>query len=590
MDTADEAPEFRHDPLDDSRACIRLLRILSVDLARDVPVRCELSTWPAIDEAPKYIAISYTWGDVAVNSNILINGKRMNVRSNCEYVLRQTRPYIKDGYLWIDAVCINQNDNDEKSDQVAKMGEVFKKATQVFACVGEHKDDSDLLYSIVKKDERYLRSWHSILPKDRKVWIKPVYYYPKVLLWKLKLHLRSISTSRLRKALKAFLSRPYFHRVWIYQELFLAQIVGVICGHETVPVSWIWTAYLVLHVEIASRRRKGRLIIRCEPRHSFWDMAAQVGLLQAGSTSQESMPLVRAMAGVLLLHCQDPRDRFYGTLSIIDWEGQEPIQPDYSKDKFDLAVEVLKRLDYMSDLGILLIYAGQIRKLLELTSEPGRNLLGSVNHHISANLEAADTESPMDFNKISDTTDINTCLLTGLRLSCHKGQWRFQKNSKAQFHPTIAQRRHESTTRTQQLSSDILLPPEARDGDWLLLPKFDLFYDLYFLLARETDHDLGRSELVGKALSAESPAEPSKWKKLVDHSDPMFKVYLDAEDLFCLLSSLRGSVFRHPRKVWNESTVNEYFKTRLCRKRYSSFAVRQSINSPGTGPEEENFK
>lgn len=577
MATADTVSEFLHDPLDNPRACIRLLRILSIDSARDVPVHCELSTWPNIDGAPKYNAISYTWGDITPTPTILINGQRLSVRTNCEFALRQTSPHIKGGYLWIDAVCINQSDNDEKSEQVAKMGEVFKKAIQVFACVGEHKDDSELLCNIMQRDERYFRSWRSSLLRKIDADYAHWYYLPQVSLWKLKLTFRDIKVSRLREALRAFLARSYFHRVWVYQELFLAQVVNVVCGHDIIPMSYLWMTSFVLHLRLG--RYQITWLLHWEPEN---DMRIQQTLLHTGSASQESISLRKMVVGLAALHCQDSRDRVYGTLSIINWKGREPIQPDYNKDRFDLAVEVLKRLaDVKSDFQTLLFYAGLIGATLELDSKPSRRQTDLIRDRHFPNQEATNTEQPWTTNDRRDGVRIDTCYATGLRLSCQNGQWRFQQDPMEEV-MKIYQWRNESPTRTPLSSFDLLLPPEAQDGDCLLSTGFDLLDSPINLLARYND-DLELYELVGKALRVESEVFPRRWKRLVNNSDLVFKAYLDAEDVFCLISSFIWTDYNYCIGPWDEETVTGYFKARLCRERYSSFAVRENINRPDFG-------
>lgn len=496
----------------------------------------------------------------------------MSVRLSCEYVLRQTKHHIKDDYIWIDAICINQSNNDEKSEQVAKMGAVFKKAIQVFACVGEHNEDSEFLYDIVQRYEHYIRPWRvSIVRRGFFSWASFL-YYPLLLFWKAMIG--KARAVRLRSAFAAFLARPYFHRVWVYQELFLAQKVSVNCGHDTIPIDWIWRAFLALPVKLAWWQRRPRLL-----RDAYYGLRAQEGLLHAGSDSMESMPSEVAMNEVESLHCQDSRNRFYGTLSIIDWAGKEPIQPEYSKDRFDLAVNVLKRLDHHLDLAIILANAARIGNMLELNSKPSRGLLDAANHHISADLEVADTELPRDFSKISDTTGINMCFLTGLRLSCQNGVWQFQQQSKANVITKIDQWENEATTKTQQLASEIILPPEAREGDWLLLCEDNLDGSPYALLARNDNDAFGRWELVGNSFTKKSKAPSRDWKRLVNNLDPVFKLYLDAEDAFCLLYSLQWKWSFYPEETWEESIFTEYFQSRLCRKRFSSFAVREKNES-----------
>ncbi|KAF7931143.1 uncharacterized protein EAE97_009352 [Botrytis byssoidea] len=85
---------------------------------------------------PRYIAISYTWGDFVPLMPIIVNGKRMRVRFNCWYALWQMRHHGVTDYLWIDSLCINQDNNEEKNFQVAIMGLIYESALWVASCIG----------------------------------------------------------------------------------------------------------------------------------------------------------------------------------------------------------------------------------------------------------------------------------------------------------------------------------------------------------------------------------------------------------------------------------------------------------------------
>ncbi|KAH7072130.1 heterokaryon incompatibility protein-domain-containing protein, partial [Paraphoma chrysanthemicola] len=125
-------PDFSHDPLPDSPRHIRLLEILQGDFGQHVI--CTLSTWE-FDNAPPYVAISYTWGDPKSTTDITVNERCMLVRKNCEYALQQVFHNIKNHrqYVWLDAICIDQSNIRERGHQVAFMGELYKKSSQVFA-------------------------------------------------------------------------------------------------------------------------------------------------------------------------------------------------------------------------------------------------------------------------------------------------------------------------------------------------------------------------------------------------------------------------------------------------------------------------
>lgn len=569
MEATNEIPLFQHTQLDDAKACIRLLKVLSIDLTRQVPVHCEISTWPSIDEAPKYYAVSYTWGDEIPVSTILINGERMDVRSNCEYVLKQTNPHVRDGYLWVDAICINQVDNDEKSEQVANMGQVFKRATQVLACVGQHQDDSEFLCRMVREDERRFRSWRSAISKTGRLWFRSVRYYPGLLFWKLRCG--KFKIARLQRSFVEFLNRPYFHRVWIYQELSLAQDVKVLCGNSLLPISCLCTTCFIPYMEIDWTWRYPRLYFSMpyEIYNTEW-------LLEAGIKRQDAVYLDIVLHTVNLLHCQDPRDRIYGILSVINWEGRVPIQPDYNMDELDLAIQVLERFSSDRKLWQFLMHVTSVGESLELDSSPSKRLTDMVQDRLSSGLEATNTVKRKTTSK---TVSLKPISLAGLRLLFHEQQWRFQQYLGKNYLPKIHQWGDENTTRTQQLTSDIILPPEAQDGDWLLMTEEDLQHTPICLLAR---HDAGGSdrwELIGKVLSTKSSEWSPKCIKLIKSLNPVFMVHMDAEDAFALLSSRNWKRW-HEDLPREENVLDQFFKTRLCKERYSSFVTCERPATP----------
>ncbi|KAH6960031.1 heterokaryon incompatibility protein-domain-containing protein, partial [Ilyonectria sp. MPI-CAGE-AT-0026] len=200
----------------DSAIHIRLLRVFRINKSSTEPnVRCQLTTWPE-DSAPSYYAISYTWGDPLLRTDILVNGKRMRVRQNCEYVLKQAFWQGGSRYHWVDAICINQDDLEEKAEQVARMATIFSKALRVLACVGKHADGSKSFFRFVRKHaESFSRHAQSHTDQD---------YIGEGLTWWL-LFFRPWKIPSLSKRLQVFLQRGYFTRLWVFQELFHARAV-----------------------------------------------------------------------------------------------------------------------------------------------------------------------------------------------------------------------------------------------------------------------------------------------------------------------------------------------------------------------------
>ena len=102
-------------------------------------IYCSFSIHSNYDDTsmPSYFALSYVWGPKSPTFHILINGERSAIRENLYNFLLQSAPC--DG-LWIDALCINQQDNPERSHQVQLMGSIYRQAQMVWAWLGAAED------------------------------------------------------------------------------------------------------------------------------------------------------------------------------------------------------------------------------------------------------------------------------------------------------------------------------------------------------------------------------------------------------------------------------------------------------------------
>lgn len=123
--------------LTDARDQIRLLRLQSG--CDDDPIACDYVVG-SLSNPPRYIAVSYTWGDPTPTHTTQIEGRDVKVHHNCYYALWQVRQVYSTPsdlqYFWIDALCIDQNDLQEKGLQVQEMGRIFNCATRVAASLG----------------------------------------------------------------------------------------------------------------------------------------------------------------------------------------------------------------------------------------------------------------------------------------------------------------------------------------------------------------------------------------------------------------------------------------------------------------------
>ncbi|KAF2851795.1 HET-domain-containing protein [Plenodomus tracheiphilus IPT5] len=89
-----------------------------------------------VNHPPLYTALSYVWGDPTPTKSILLNGHTVLVRRNLWDFLQKARKWQCTGYLWIDALSIDQSSIAERNHQVAIMGDIYRNAAKTIAWLG----------------------------------------------------------------------------------------------------------------------------------------------------------------------------------------------------------------------------------------------------------------------------------------------------------------------------------------------------------------------------------------------------------------------------------------------------------------------
>ncbi|KAH8745248.1 heterokaryon incompatibility, partial [Hyaloscypha finlandica] len=97
-----------------------------------------------------YAALSYTWGHLFRPCNIIVDGRNMIVTKNANLALRDLCNQDQDQLLWIDAICINQNNNEEREQQVQKMGSIYSNTKRVIIWLGEATYNTDYVIYYMK--------------------------------------------------------------------------------------------------------------------------------------------------------------------------------------------------------------------------------------------------------------------------------------------------------------------------------------------------------------------------------------------------------------------------------------------------------
>jgi hypothetical protein len=146
--------KFHHKRLSSERA-IRILTLHpSLTFKSSLIVTLKEVLLDAVPESG-YEALSYVWGSPMGRHPIQCDGCLLYVTPNCESALRHLRKERSERILWIDAICIDQEDGldslHERNAQVAAMGEIYSKATTTFCWFGEGLDFTRTVFERMRR-------------------------------------------------------------------------------------------------------------------------------------------------------------------------------------------------------------------------------------------------------------------------------------------------------------------------------------------------------------------------------------------------------------------------------------------------------
>lgn len=150
---------------------IRLLCLMpSEDLT--APIECRLHIYP-LEKSNKathiYQALSYVWGNSETFQSVIIDEKPLLVTANLHAALLQLRDRTFERIIWVDAICINQKDEEEKSHQIGLMAKIFGLADRVIVYLGEAADDSDQALKIIRGVEDELMDPSSSKENEKRI-------------------------------------------------------------------------------------------------------------------------------------------------------------------------------------------------------------------------------------------------------------------------------------------------------------------------------------------------------------------------------------------------------------------------------------
>jgi Heterokaryon incompatibility protein (HET) len=153
MDLMSTAILYSYSSLLPGNGSIRLLRLMP-NRDETAVIECQLLNYTL--ELGKsqgthlYEALSYVWGNPDETVPILIGDHYFKVTKNLHAALLRLRNHSFERILWVDAICINQADDQEKALQVQNMGKIYDQASRVIIWFGEGTDDSDQAFEDIR--------------------------------------------------------------------------------------------------------------------------------------------------------------------------------------------------------------------------------------------------------------------------------------------------------------------------------------------------------------------------------------------------------------------------------------------------------
>ncbi|PMD49501.1 uncharacterized protein K444DRAFT_605729 [Hyaloscypha bicolor E] len=119
---------------------LREIRILSIRSNSSLGIECSLEH-ASLLTCPPYKALSYTWGDPADTTDILLNGCSFPVTRNFATALQHIRSFTETVSFWIDAILCDSHDTQERSEQVQYMKAIYEHAQEVIIWLGPDRND-----------------------------------------------------------------------------------------------------------------------------------------------------------------------------------------------------------------------------------------------------------------------------------------------------------------------------------------------------------------------------------------------------------------------------------------------------------------
>lgn len=305
--------QFTYSPL--LRAEIRLLILTPGKKGSEIRVTLVHTLFES-STVPHYMALSYRWLGNTENHEVILNNFPFPVDGNLHDALQALRHPYQTRTIWIDAICIDQNDAGEKETQVQRMCDIYGSASMVYAWLGKDEDDSFL----------GLECLHHLVSTSG-AWTDTDQFEDLI---------TDPDCARGWEAMKRLFSRDYFRRGWILQELVLAQDTVLACGEKMIgwPLIEAFSGWLKQYSERPEVKNTNEFI-----------PVLTIIRLQIDHRASKVHSLFNLLTSTWFCATSEPRDHIYSLLGISKPDDRKSIIPKYgsTSDK-EIYAEAVKHM------------------------------------------------------------------------------------------------------------------------------------------------------------------------------------------------------------------------------------------------------
>ena len=205
-------------------------------------LRCSLEVIN-LKSPPEYEALSYTWGQVLSKTPLYCENGTIELSENLENALRYIRSTKQPKRLWVDSVCVNQDDVTERTYEVSHMRLIYKKSTRVIVWLGLPVANLSKVFILARGIHKNtmdpeLDKVDELAPKEGLKLLRAQSDHELIM-----------ADLEVRRVMLEFFGRPYFRRIWCIQEILFAKDVLAKCGHLETDFREILAAAPWSHVD-----------------------------------------------------------------------------------------------------------------------------------------------------------------------------------------------------------------------------------------------------------------------------------------------------------------------------------------------------